>query len=131
MKTMPQEWRTLPAGRALDALIAEHVMGWQTRTREEYDLGKWTVHEYLGEYIGLPRWKFIPLFSKHMDAAHLALEALRSRGFGVVISSVRTDEWQVEVDRASWTGSEVWSDGLLPLAICRAALAATEATADA
>jgi G:T-mismatch repair DNA endonuclease (very short patch repair protein) len=126
---------TLQAGRELDALVAEKVMGY-----------KWDgVRDDLGEtrilYVPGTNWcavdctdaepprytDILPKFSTDIAAAWAVVEAMERRGWNVTVQ--RTWEgYRCEMDDMRATHAAVVDprDGHGPLAICRAALAALE-----
>lgn len=102
----------LKAGRDLDALIAEKVMGWTRIPKERETLwqsptaGSWPVT--------LAR---IPKYSTDIAAAWKVVNALG----GHFILRRQLSEWFVTIN-----GEMAWAE-TAPLAICRAGIAATEA----
>jgi hypothetical protein len=120
----------MPAGRELDALVAEKVMGWELRQCERHKT------EPDGYACGLCwGWDQFPAYSTDIDTAWQVVEKMQEDG-DVFIEWWQDGEWFV-----SWKpliirnrdGSRVGAkcDGQTtgkpsaPLAICRAALLAT------
>ena len=144
----------LPAGRELDALVAERVIGWQWM---QWDRLEGIPEDHQGRFLALagqpeahaanmdlPLAKHalmsVPYYSTDIDAAWHVVEAMRAR-WAEQDNAKRgePDAWQFQ-DFADegWGASVIWlhHDGpidmvidiapTLPLAICRAALAYTE-----
>jgi hypothetical protein len=117
------------AGRELDALVAEHVMGWRDVQRN--------CHTPAGPALcGTPpegepaTWNtgraYVPRYSADTGAAWKVLEALRKR-WDVVLESHPQYGWRfiVETDERSDGGLDVLEQGAdAPLIICRAAVRA-------
>lgn len=125
-ETQGADWRTLNAGRELDAAVAERVMGW-TRTHETHRLHGRTYLRGAAPATG--RLQAVPAYSTDIAAAWLVVEKLREHGW---FPSVQAQEecgqlggrWLCEVDPRF---SFIDGDGsTAPLAVCRAALAAME-----
>jgi hypothetical protein len=95
------------AGRELDALVAEKVMGYTVTWREVR-----SVRGNRREPVG------IRSFSTDITSAMLVLAQL---GGIVTLTRMKSDEWMVSVAGAATRWAET-----LPLAICLAALAAVE-----
>lgn len=132
---------TLNAGRAMDALVAEKVMGW---TRWEWERGDWdgpadatifAQHERsLAVYANgeeEPSFWFAP--STDIAAAWQVVERMRDLGWPWGGARWRVSEWtsprkaefSAQFEKLNVT---VGADAeTAPLAICRAALAAVEA----
>lgn len=115
------------AGRELDALVAEKVMGWHYADRQKMGWGDGppVVVTDLGEESGRPT---IQGWSPSTDiaAAFQVVEKMRERGLTVVIDGTPGGFWCCEF---SIFGSETFHTGRadsLPLAICLASLAAIE-----
>ena len=68
----------MEAGRELDALVAEHVMGW-TKVRRVYN-GALGFHQWRGRYPGQPEYeaheRIIGLYSTYIAAAWIVLEEI-------------------------------------------------------
>jgi len=71
----------LPAGPALDALVAERVLGW-TRSTDPRCLGWWNDPTDLGRPVS-PNW--LPAYSTDIAAAWAVVEHMRARGFHPLI----------------------------------------------
>lgn len=139
-----QTWRNLPAGPELDALIAERVLGWvyhpqDADTRRRAD-GTWRMGPppYGGFWLVPPHpsleleWEVAPC-STNPAAAWLVVEAMEARGW---VPCLKRNIERVEWEATFWATPEnpampravrIQAD-TAPLAICRAALAALEAT---
>lgn len=125
---------TIPAGRELDALVAEKVMGlayvrrvegqaaWVTG-RDWVDPGDYTYGE--GKWGTLVLYR-VPDFSTDIAAAWLVVErmAQSDRNLRLSLDRFGGDPWWCEfADEAYTIGAQAVAD-TAPLAICRAALAA-------
>ena len=125
-----EEIMNMEAGRELDALVAEHVMGW-----------KWEDGRGTG---GPSYWEgatgeFCAEFEPSTDwaAAGEVVDALTKRRapsnrLGVCLNCPPHGGWSVDI----WAYDDHWrvwveDDDELPLAICRAALLATLEAANA
>lgn len=118
---MPEQtWRNLPAGPELDALIAERVLGYG---------GFWLVPPHPSLEL---EWEVAPC-STNPAAAWLVVEAMEARGW---VPCLKRNIERVEWEATFWATPEnpampravrIQAD-TAPLAICRAALAALEAT---
>jgi hypothetical protein len=116
------------AGRKLDARVAEDVMGWRTRTSSFATTGQpdvWYADD--GQPAGWSVGGFRP--SRDVHSAFRLVQRLNALGVLVQIEQSEPADWFVEMTRA---GERVavsgWVDAdELPVAICRAALAAMEA----
>jgi hypothetical protein len=122
---------TLAAGRELDALIAEKVMGWtdcRLDDREDETQSRWFVPTGITPS---GRVAVIAHYSTDISAAWLVVERLRAtgtRGWDIGLDTADHDEWLCQVwddPEDNFIGSATASTA--PLAICRAALAAVEA----
>lgn len=132
--------KPVTAGRELDALVAEKVMGW-------HDL--WTGKVY-GNLLGyLPSYKLregtaaddpkncpqamdVPRFSSHLEAAWQVVEKLRQEhgedfDFALTTNEPST-QWCCWILLGENNGAERQAP-TAPLSICRAALAAIESEA--
>jgi hypothetical protein len=119
----------LPAGRDLDELIAEKVMGWIPGpcTGHTIELpGGWGCDEctaegqwgFQGHHTKLPRQ-----YSTDIAAAWEVVEKLQKEW--IVIINGYQDKWDVEVNMSGKYVSEVYESALTaPHAICLAALEA-------
>lgn len=108
------------AGRELDAMIAERIMGW----RWHEVLAVWSPYPYstLAETRSASEW--CP--STDIAVAWEVLEVMHGRGFGIEVFRYGKSEglevlWFVDIGGADTVSAET-----APLAICRAALAALE-----
>jgi len=121
---------THPAGRDLDALVAEKVMGW-TEVRllsTTYDNSVWpvTVTGWVGIPPGETKEDDVDEFSTDIAAAWLVVERLGAKARRWCIG--RDDEGAAWVVRTCWMSPPDREDHgrgeTAPLAICRAALRA-------
>lgn len=141
------EIMAMPAGRELDALVAQ-LMGWRWWHKEDYALlvngeDNWpanthfSLQEGKGQATGLDTGN-VPHYSTDISAAWQVIERLKERGHTVAIAVGRTQLWHdhtqeiavgVDLEISGYDGSLeagiVMQADTLPLAICRAALAAT------
>jgi hypothetical protein len=130
-------WRELPAGRELDALVAEKVMGWKYR-QSSPDPKKHFCREYgndAGWWLkpsmtpGAKHWACAtcsppPAYSTDIAAAWEVTEKL-AEDF-MLVYAVAHAGWRARFEHAEgWWKGEAYAD-TAPLAICRAALAALE-----
>ena len=114
---------TLPAGGALDALVAERVMG-HTMARHVHPALRrdGAAHVLVHEGVAAP----CPRYSTDLVAAWLVVDRMRADGLRPVLMPDWGQQWQVIVYRRSeYVAESEWCD-TVPLAICRAALAARE-----
>ncbi len=126
-----------PAGRELDALVAEKVMGWKAGTVEHFASIPDT-EEHASTHGLLPR------YSTDMNAAWEIVRALQKRGYTLALvqesTNVHRDRWwarftitfddlePVHPDRG-WRSASAYVDELniaASVAICRAALEIAE-----
>lgn len=115
----------LVAGRELDALIAEKVMGWHrsdTLWRDSEDTACKYVNEDDSEDAE-PGWEFRP--STELDSAWQVVEHLKGERYFWLGWHVRDRRFQWECRFAAPEQYAAFAD-TAPLAICRAALAAVE-----
>lgn len=113
----------MEAGREMDALIAEKVIGWTRKYVSEHDTQVW---DSPNESVYLEN--AIPHYSTDISAAWEVVEKMLEfekdvAGHDQVIIT-RTDDclkWYIEFRKPSWEYAEAEA---LPLAICRAALLA-------
>jgi len=137
-----QDWRSLPAGRELDAVVAERVMAWP------YDLCRPFVGNGRREVRGGTSAEFCvkcgrplgshdgwPYYSSDISAAWQVVEALCDRGFvvdtGTTGRAADSGHFTMVRIRPLQGGPQYgYEDAAYsaPLAIVRAALAALEAT---
>jgi len=106
----------LPAGREIDSLVAEKIMGWKP---DRDELWRWDDGSGSGRPIECPR------FSEDIAAAWTVVEKLGEDGFLLYRVSNRPI-WRAQFNLAEavfdWPG---YADAeTAPLAICRAALSA-------
>lgn len=135
-ETTTQDWRTLPAGRALDALVATRVMGWVNVIESNPPNRTWPSRTR--RHWRAPGSVFarkLPHYSTDIAAAWEVVRALRDPTEGDERFWTLTDSgslgWHADL---SWNAKE--GDALVPLgegigdtaplAICRAALTAME-----
>lgn len=114
----------MPAGRELDAFVAEKVMGWKyVDHNEAYDLPISGVAFGKGSPDGLSRCP-VPYYSTDIAAAWEVVEKLRKDGFAFDSYSSGSEEAE-----HPWTDAIFMKDNneclvraeTMPLAICRAA----------
>lgn len=105
--------KNLEAGRELDALVAEKVMGWTVALEDRGPCRVWRPHENSAE-----RSQPIPPYSTSIEAAWEVVEKMRQREFGFSLNDAwiawflaAPNEYQADADTA-------------PHAICLAALKA-------
>lgn len=116
--------REMLAGREMDALIAERVMGWRLKRQEPAADDVWYERE--GVTISIHEWK--P--STEISDAWKVIEHRRSQDWWQEIRSAggRTGNWIVCTDNAEDPEASrltIWESPTAPLAICRAALLST------
>lgn len=128
-------WRDLPAGPELDALVAERVLGW-TRLHQDVDdcsfyglapdeaehAKKWNREAVLFE---------CNTWSADRGAAWEVVEAMEARGYHLQLTDewMSYPRWRAEFRSLATTrpGYTLEKADTAPLAVCRAALAALEA----
>lgn len=115
----------IPAGKVLNALVAEYVMGWTWATsgmlippigdRRMNWAAEWDEE-------GLPNW--LPGYSTDIRDAAEALDRIRDNVFGIFWENSPGEKiWSVCLNaRDSYSGPECMEGETLALAICRAAL---------
>jgi hypothetical protein len=119
--TAPTDWRDLGAGIALDVLVATRVLG---LVYERVVTGGVTYHEVRAP--GEEHPTFLPAYSSNVCDAWQVVEALRVRGDVPHIMYVRALEtWRANFRRDNADGEWGFTAAL---AICKAALAAVEAS---
>ena len=108
---------TMPAGREMDALVAERVMGWY-RVGAMWCKGANSFAAQAEEVAGCPK---IWTPSTDIAAAWEVVEKLREKAWVSVTSGKTGNPCYCEVDVV---GGEIWhvTADTAPLAICRAAL---------
>lgn len=108
----------MPAGRVLDAVVAERVLNWthikHNELLNEYSVGK-------DPDVG---WRVIPNFSTDIAAAWEVVEKMPF-GYELRLCDYKGSivRWQAEFHEPGAKTLMVWAD-TAPLAICRAALLA-------
>jgi hypothetical protein len=134
---------TLPAGRELDALVAERVMGMVWRHSDSPPAGFRSPRMYDTPWRWLipsdnaypratgdekPYLENIPHYSTDIAAAFQVVEKLRADDYQVIVVCEPVGEkrqFSCEIARLSDRGSDVETGDTAPLAICHAALRAT------
>jgi len=125
----------LQAGRELDALVAEKVMGWARHAVEFNNFQKVVVPpswSNFGVYwLGRDIYEQVPAYSTEIEAAWQIVEQLQSHGLYIHIAAltVRGFATRVFADRAGDEPDKqiVYVDAdTASLAICKAALLAVE-----
>lgn len=120
------DWRTMEAGRELDAIVAEQLLGW-VRV-QTLDATLWRAPgDGPARYGGQ---RSLPACSTDNAVAVTVLEKLRTDGRGVTVIEDRKG-WEVSVWQGPHYSREAGdligrSVGAFALAVCRAALEATE-----
>ena len=135
----------IEAGRELDALIAEHVMGWEwwrssvSGRRSLFAPGaiprgedEWFCERADGSERLVFDWKTvrIPPYSTEIGAAWAVAEKLKALGRDSVMLSNEGDGWECEITVSDELYAKGWRSaswqGAAPFAICRAALKVVE-----
>jgi hypothetical protein len=122
----------MEAGRELDALIAEKVMGWM-RVNSPHKItgasGEPSGFEPIGG--GYATFAVVPHYSTGIAAAWLVVDAMRARGAAVLLryDMAYANEWEAGFGVASDKFPSAHAP-TAPHAICRAALAALEEPAE-
>lgn len=116
----------LLSGRDLDAAVAERVMGWFLVDRREMGWKPngpdvWATGDEENPTFQL----FTP--STSISAAMEVVEKMRQRGYRWNAQTPRGRGWEIQCYLTTTRGRGDKFKGLLPEAICRAALAAIEA----
>ena len=120
---------TLKAGRELDALVAEKVMGWTFRPYGNGG-GEWTVNGKKMEFGGFEGGS-LPYYSTSIAGAWEIVEKVLQhpcRTFGIIVDEA-TDTWIVKMDKIRCVFNDcriTEQNEELPLAICLAALKAVD-----
>lgn len=137
------------AGRALDALVAEKVMGFRWRRPIQPLLIGYVHYAALlpldapadGRITTTPDDEAltacvrvidaVPCYSTNISAAWLVVEKLREMGWAnISVSNFHAPEWGCTLWREPDSDYDEWADApTAPLAICRAALQAVEVPA--
>ena len=113
---------TLSAGREMDALVAEKVMGWSPLNRTEHHLS-WNVPEGIRTWEETSYGSFKP--STSIAAAWEVVEKLRKEEIPIEITSGFFGPYSCRIASNHGWLAMVQAD-TAPLAICRAALKACE-----
>jgi hypothetical protein len=131
------DWRTLPAGRELDALVAERVLGWHRVPQpKDYDgnyggepvlvpPGMQTIEQHTGSSYALPPRGCLHLayFTPQVSTDLIAAWRLACR----LVSRTETDPLRIAFVREIGGPSLFeYPPSQAALVICRAALAAVE-----
>lgn len=142
MKTETIDIDTMPAGREMDALVAE-AMGWKRskRTHHEYWEGRFEFltspdgHqiyrvENVGDWVGNTHESEIYFrekcsYSTSIAAAWEVAEKLANEAYAMYLYCGGAASWHCNFGQ-SWEGTLTGHADTAPLAICRAALKATE-----
>jgi hypothetical protein len=113
---MPNE---LAAGRELDALVAEKVMGWTSvRTGKKYDASDFD--DLYGQPPGGADWRYpVPRYSEDIAAAWGVVQKI-----GLFVGPFVAGEWWASLSIDDYLNSRCSKGATGPLAICRAALSA-------
>jgi hypothetical protein len=135
------ETMSLTAGRELDAMVAEKVMGWQRELGSFAGTQTWHPevvslvrpspsgyrrHPTTGD---LTYFGGIPSYSTDISAAWLIVERMRGLGWLMLLDDCDPFGFRCVWQTTSPDLTDVVGDGATaPLAICRAALAAVGAT---
>jgi hypothetical protein len=129
---------TMQAGRELDALVAEKVMGWREVRLRPSNSSRRSGPDYKGykpDVVARRRETpcHVPAYSTDIAAAWEVVEAMERRGC-LVVTRTRgaiSGKPRVEITGTHPVGRNEWlvheDADTVPLAICRAALAALEA----
>lgn len=110
----------LPAGPALDELIAERVMGWTRRDGPVFS------HESRWQAPGVKGWDWLPEYSTDIAAAWQVVEKLRAGciHMRLTLSNHEDGRYTCTFDKPMNEIYHAAADAA-PLAVCRAALLAT------
>lgn len=111
----------MKAGRELDALVAEKVMGWTARHEVRYSEGIPWTYSYWVDKDGknVNQWHFVP--SENISDAWKVVEKLRDEvAFLDILPAA--DHYIVKIQSAH--GTDYVEAETAPLAICKAALKA-------
>lgn len=130
--TRETDVRAMPAGRELEAMVAECVMGWEYFGQQSMGPPIFRIPSPAGF-----RTSDSPSFSEEIAAAWVVVEAMRAKGYGFEIWARDSEDIPLQNGEA-WAAEFTLPGGFLtdrrwkgsadsaPLAICRAALLATE-----
>lgn len=117
----PDAVLAMPAGEAMDVLVATMVLGWR---KEPYpaDVCASSTHWVTGggAFVGVE----CPLFSDDLGDAEIVLDWLHRRAGRLDIHCGRDGTFEVRCDHADGSWHKAEAD-TLPLALCRAALLET------
>lgn len=127
----------MEAGRELDALVAERVMGWQ-RCLTEANVQQFVVvppewTDFSSRYWwGKSLYHLVPLYSTSIEAAWQVVEKMcrATPPWLLTVERRGADEWEIQFGNGVYDGDGVETafgfdiSTSAPLAICRAALAA-------
>lgn len=118
-------------GRELDALVAEHVMGWKRAVQPHPELPEITLYDLYNSHVPMPH------YSTDIAAAWLVVEKLTSDGIPLVLGNTTNREKDSQAKFAvtifeNWIGHVIPEDirhvsaqaETAPHAICLAALKA-------
>ncbi len=107
--------------RRIDALVAEHVMGWTNNRDDPTKSGMWGINDWLDETTPVLMPDF-PSYSTDIAAAWEVLEELIPK---YLLSLSWVDGWEVSHYEANEQVTyHLAEDASAPLAICLAALKA-------
>ena len=120
------------AGRELDALVAEKVMGWERIVMKDKPGAVSWPHPPKGFDVNHNRWSIIPHYSTDIAAAWEVVEKLAPEFEWILENDVKDGGWSAIIYK--WEGTSVVSSPIgrsdadtAPHAICLAALAAVGA----
>jgi hypothetical protein len=125
-----KEISQLSAGREIDVLVAEQIMGWQIET-DEPKLKRLQQYFSRDEH---PRWWRAPeggwysdplSYSSDIAAAWQIVESMNSRGQFLFLSQ-SNEEYDVAFDEPRTISPDYISEKSVALAICQAALVVAE-----
>jgi hypothetical protein len=121
---------TLEAGRELDTLVAEKVMGWTKWRSPVVPRGSaepdcWLTNDRTSPTFKIAHWS--P--STDIACAWQVVERMRDRGFALELHYEFgcSIQWVADFSNDGWSSTGEQLGDTAPLAICRAALAAVEA----
>jgi hypothetical protein len=118
----------MEAGREMDALVAENVMGWKPHKVISCPFNKegCLVYHYEGDW--RPNWKdIVPNYSTDIKDAWKVVEKMDAGGYSLDITRYPNEKCRVNfhIPFSSRLKDNVTAEGKeFPLAICRAALLA-------
>lgn len=120
-------YEKVPVGRSLDTLVAERVLGWRFRWRDEDAVWCWHVPD--GSVVDK-----LPAFSSDIAAAWLVVERMVALGFEFELDYnpfIKAAPWTAFFFRTPNKGISFPDGGSTAAeAICRAAVRAVERTAE-